>query len=857
MKRFIALFLALTLSLSVPAGYVFADENSVAEEQKLSEELIILNELEIISESDPTKNITKGEFLKILYKLYFADTADSVFEDSEVLIPYVDVKSDSEYYGAVCFAYKLGLIGEMAGRKLNLESNITIYFAADILTRMCGYPKEATSLINSFKRKLKSGVSQDKDSYLNVNETAIILYNALTSEVVEPVTFSKNEYTYGSKEGVTLFYVCRGICFGEGELTETPYNSLYANDGNGRYIKINGINLVSDEADSYIKYIGYKMRYFYKEDKSGYNQLLYAMPLEDKMNIISINDKEIIGVSGNSFMYYDKNGRKKSINMEKGIRVLYNGELYNNTDGEIFKVKYGNVKFINNDNDSAYDVALIFEYDNYTVYTVDKINKKIVEKYNGGRVIDYGIADETSVVRMRDIKGNVTDELGISEWNVITALISKDGGSVDIIVSNDYVVGEVTNVNKLDETVTISGEKYELWEGYERSGAPDIVMGMVGTFYLDAFGKIAAFKSGNTKESYACLIDCAVSKKTFENTLNVKLLTSTNEIKILEAKNGCKIDGIKYTGGEIPEVLNEKPQVICYYLDKNGLISAIKTSKSSDNKSLLRQLGPELKQLALVRGTSFQDYMEVRDATLIFKCPWDGLEEIIDEDYEVIPKSRIKEDSEYNITGYSMGGDSFIPDIIMIKETKQSSGLGVSSQTALVKEIMEAYVDGNAETVISVLKDQGNGFTYTFRNPEVFETSGVRSGDIILYTATEKGQILDMKVIFSYEDMEIKNAGYVSGLYWGDIAARENSYIGITRGFAIEEKPNFGHNDLRYYNIGANLFIVDSKNEDGRGEFIRRGTLDEMRDYKHYGSECGRAVVKTSNWWIAFCVVYI
>lgn len=856
-KRIFSVFLILLMIISSLSFPTYAESNEEYQIQ-YNNEFDTLTALGIINTADGSGKVRKIDFLEIIYKMYFENMVQS---ETDIILPYSDVPKDSAYYNAVCFAYKSGLIGEAPGRKLFPEDGITVNECVEILAMLCGYDKGAFSQTQAFKRELLNSVSLKGTDLVNMDVCAKLIFEAVTSDMLEKMPSSKG-VKYIKTEGNTFLKNVMSIKSGIGVISETHYNSVDANEGNGRYIVINGESLLCHNPQDYLDYTGMKVWYFYK-DKNGTKTLLHAFAKKHYNTVKIISAEDIVDVKNGVVSFGTENSsRIQKITITPGMSIMYNYALFNNTDDSVFDIDCGEIRFIDNNNDGKYDVLHILSYENYIVYAVDKTNKVIIDQYNGGRTIPYEAEDEWSFVSIENKSGSPVEITRLESGAVITALISKNKEIVRLIVSTDFVSGEVSGMNVKNETIRIDGIDYELSKSYKKSGAPTIEIGAVGNFYFDAFGKIAAYKNDVSLYKYGCLIACADAKN-FTTPLRAKILTVDNEVKVFDIKDGAKIDNIKYKNGNpIPDVLKKTPQLVYYNTNSDGVITNIKTANSADNEMYIKQIGNS-NTYTFLRNSTFAGYHEVTASAVIFLCPMPGTD-AEDKDYKVIDRTGLTNVTSYGVKAYSTGGESFIADAFVVEETAMGSKVISTSPVRLVKEIGHTLVGDEIVYYISLFGGADiEEEVYTFKDEEYAISCGVQAGDIVKVLVDKDKNVRDLMLMYSYEtgDYVEGSEAYGSGagvndatrVVYGEAVLREGNYLGITRPQAI--LGNTPHDSLEFFELGASqIYIVDM---DSRDNNIRKGYADEIKDYQHYGDECSRVVVHTQNSWFSFCVVYI
>ena len=243
-----------------------------------------------------------------------------------------------------------------------------------------------------------------------------------------------------------------------------------------------------------------------------------------------------------------------------GCKVIYNGKYYGAFDTSLVP-KVGQIKLIDSNNDSAYDVLDITAYEIYYVSTKDSTNYQIIDNYvqpadNKVLVLDTNKDDNLSIVNK---DGKEISFSSISTGNIICVLKSKSGTvTTKAIVLTDKVTGTVSATSGGDK-VTIGGKEYEYSEAAQWvSGAAATTtlsapqMSDSGTFYFDINGDIVAYSKNATTDNtkYGYIEGYSFPSKGFDSDAKLKIINSSGTTEEVSIYKSTTINGQTFGTGE-------------------------------------------------------------------------------------------------------------------------------------------------------------------------------------------------------------------------------------------------------------------------------------------------------------------
>ena len=296
---------------------------------------------------------------------------------------FMDVSSQNEFYGQIKAVVSAGFMQGDPDGEFRPNDPITSTEAATVLLRTLGYgPYIKVAGMNKalINTEILSGMEVKEK--ITHGEMLKMILNTLKSPAI------KQEYLSILKdETVDIGYVLDDEYLGfqhllglindtgvvnaiPGTTIEEPESSL--KDG---CLLIDNIEYrYSGDASVFL---GYKVNFIYKK-LSDKTKMLVHLSKSDRNEELVLSHKVIDDFS-NGIYSYDDDNRTKRISFSSETRVIFNGIAYpgyNSNPGEMCP-EFGTVTFINNDNDSSYEVVKIESYKFYLSVSAAKDSEQL------------------------------------------------------------------------------------------------------------------------------------------------------------------------------------------------------------------------------------------------------------------------------------------------------------------------------------------------------------------------------------------------------------------------------------------------------------------------------------------------
>lgn len=795
LKKIFSMLIVIAISVSI-FGVVSAKSFTDIKDLNCEEAVEVLSAIGVLegksdSAFEPQSTLTRAEMATIVLRLYGLKGlkgGESVFSD---------VPASHWAYANIAFAYKLGIVNGTGSNKFEPEAKVTYAQAVKMIVCTLGYSVEAESLggypsgylAKAAQLGILKGYTSEGDEIISRGNMAILAYNSLDIKMFEKTGYGIESGKYTKGENSFLSYM--DVKYTEGQITATYFAEITTG------IKLDegeialGTEVFKCGDKDYSGFIGKNVALYYKSDENGINNEILAVIDKTKGETIIVNAEDISLRTTSTDFWYDKEGKEKSINIEKAV-VLLNGEIVARTVDNI-SPDTGTLSFIAN-NGTYVDLIVIEEYTNYVVSSVS-LSENIV--YFKGNQPSLSLDKGDNHIKFIDggDKKDVT-VYDLVEWDVVSVSRNTAGTKVKAIRSIKSVEGKVTELS--DDEATINSEKYSLSSNMEKQGLPGPELGMTAVFHLDYLGKIAAVdKNGVEGYKYGYLVSAEMTKG-INSEPKLKIFTEDGKMIVADITDKVNFNGdivskgnILATGSTLIEGDAAKRQLLKYETTESGLINKIETSKDFiydfDNSERLNSfsadyyidenrvaLGDYSWQVMFIGGDrrSFGGRFLMRSKSKVFVIPGADAK---DDAYMILDQSALTHGNDgdnYNkVTLYDVDEDYVVGAMLWdISDSGISSYPTTSDNTALVTGISKGLdEDGNIAKIITIYTYKGETKSLTVED-DLMCLMGIAS--------TNKNDPYTPKIIGGKRDM-LNSKMPVSGLNVGDII-RYETFAGTT-----------------------------------------------------------------------------
>lgn len=754
-KALISIFL-LTAFMLPMAVAVDAAENT--EYQKSMDILISLGIMEGYSADDSENPVTRAEFAKMICNVVFGRENQYFGSENN----YDDVKTSDNYYAAVNALNNMKI---MVGynNEFSPERNITYYEAVTSLVSLLGYGVNVSDYPNGYLKiaadiSLLKNIADKSQHELTAAEAAALIYNTLHTDMVT-LQLSGDRVSYKVEKDITPLNKNMNIYEGRGLYEANNTSGLYGSPTAAKGDIL--IDQVSYIAENYDEYLGYCVDFYYYDDGDE-KEILYMSPSKN-VSSITINTNEIESFENNVYCYTPIDAQRgKNARLANSPQILYNGRVPLQLSGnELFVPKNGYVNLIDNDNDSRYDVVMIWSFETYVVKSVSTQNQfSIVDYYDKEPLI----LDEDNGYNLRVIKDNEeADKSVITKWNVLSVAKSEPDNDylVTVIVSDKRVTGTPRYDS---DFVTIDDEDYPLSVFFNMEQKS----GDIFDFYLDFMGNAAVYDpySADTTKVFYGFVTAFTWTEDFETTPEMKIFTEEGEFVKYKLAKKLKIDGEKcrdsMTLTEHDNVLRNEngvvSQMIGYKLNKNKEINYIDTvymGDGEDKKNAMNatQIYPKNVLNYLLLGRTFGDHIALSRKLKVFKVPIDANGKVLrdlsyDKYFQVVSGEPFKDHYDsYTVQFYNVNDAGTCELMVNYIVLDGTSDLLWTSRIVVVDSVSIA-LDENDEEIVKINGYQGRAKKVSFdvNSFASDEARKLKKGDIIQFGTDQEGKIGSIEI---------------------------------------------------------------------------------------------------------------
>lgn len=861
-RRVAAVFMAVSVIVqTVPVG---ASENFEPDIDTDSQ-YKLLRDIGIYNSSDVEKlgtkaTVSRGSYLKYILRALKHDVkynGESVF---------ADVTPDMEHYSNVMNAYELGLIYGFEG-SYRASDNITNIEAVAIALRALGYGeycnlKGYPAGYSDTARTLKliKGAFPAHNAPLDMDYMTGMLFNMLTVPVLSMQGIEGENVLMNNYDGETILSKYFDIYETKGIVEANSYTNLsYVNDYDEDYIRIgNDKMLVTDESQN--SYLGYYVHAFYKYTDDDGASLVYIAK-EDNEEIL-VDAKDIISGDSKEIKYSIDEASVKKIKVDMNTKYIYNGkalDINSEYSEAVFKYRSGNLKAIYNNDDNVADVIMITVYRNI-VFSIYSEDEEIVYDQLGHNI---DLTDKDYV--LIGANNESISFSSLSKNDILSVSESLDGEYFCIKASFKRITGTVDSMEFPDENkeiVVIDGVEYYMTDEVNLPQNEKIYIGLKGTFFLSADGKIVYAKEIEPEWGNVGVLHSLVPIDDVELGFRAQLLNSKADTQRLFFAKKIVLDGKRMKAEDAAEILFKgsgsiSPMIVLYKLDEEGKICELDTAETvgdMESEETLNKICEKTDTLTYKSGDgNFGKKFYPAGKPIFFGFPTTPSEDI--EKYAI---TRPRNDYKDNVELYSFNGSPITYDVGVLfgNFTNRASRIDDDANLAVVKKVIvtlnedeermykvslyektdliEKYVATECEDTCVPLLKPGNVIRYGL-NKEGY--IGIVDK---LYDAATGDFIADVDKNGMYDNKDNSDDDYIS-----DRVSFSTGYVYQKHGkyFRVVSESNLYGKEIPYaYPIKSEKVFALKIND---GYKVVEMSPDMIRDYESFGKKAHKVIAGT------------
>lgn len=516
----------------------------------------------------PYNSITRAEMAVVAIRL--AGINEYPSSASEEDVQFNDMYDYDGWAGsAVAIARAMGVAKGDADGNFNPDTAATYEDAIQMVVCALGYEAQATArggemddyVYVARKIGITKKISYGRGQNITRADVAKLVYAALTVDLMQQISFSSDGtlIMYNTVEGETAL----NTYFDTAEIKGVVYENAYAAIDGETTIKDDQVLINGEVFDTGLTniadYLGYYVEaYVTDAADSTENRRVIAFSVKSvKNNTLTIKDEDIEDVTssieGYTYTYWvstSTDSKEHTAKTSATPLVMYNGKAVANVTSALLIPETGHVVLIDNNGDDKYDIIDIWEYDLVYVLSASQTSGSVVGYFDRQTTYKFDAENEDYHVTFLNSYGGASSIGDIKQYSVLYVYQSLDKEEKKVVVSNNKITGEVTEISDEDDTYTINGTAYKISPGAK--GRVELAVMDAGDFYLDADNRITGFE-GSTVIRKNMGMFIAVNDGGLARGYQMKILTSGNGVQIYNIASTVKVNDEKMTAKDVYE----------------------------------------------------------------------------------------------------------------------------------------------------------------------------------------------------------------------------------------------------------------------------------------------------------------
>ena len=855
MKKILGIILSVTLCLNIFAGmsiYAVEEEmqtESVVLSESTKEAIEILRLFEIFPDyydyNVKADNLTtRADFANAVAKLIKCD------QYTEGKAYFYDVPQTHWAYSGIGALTELGIIDGVGNSLFRPDDPIAMTEAYKMLIAVLGYTQYAEGnggypigyTLIARRIGLLKNVHTDME-YVTMDNMFVLLYNAMVTELLEPIVYGTYEKQYDVSDQ-TLLSIYHDVYYKEGVVEAV--NGINLNNQNIDDDKVVIDSIEYDTEIDLTDLLGLKIKMFYRNDTtSDTKTILWAKEngKNDFLDIVVDNDASF---NKETFIlnYYDaKSDKNRTVTLNRKMKVVYNGVgLSENIDKAFNESRY-KVRLIGES--GAYSTAIIKAYKNFVVAEKASDDYLIYDRLTGNKLSlnknDY------RVIHIKNTNGVSVDFSTIQTNNVLSVYLSVDKEYIEVIVCDNEVSGKVDTIMTQGNGsyITINGQEY-----YINSKALEFSVGDTLNIYLDVNDEIAYYKIFSSKAFAGYMMRAAFEENGLEPALRIKVLGENGNIEVYDCSSKITVDGIRYkdiksaysalckSGGFVR-------QLALFEINKDGELKNIDTSSYNMENESSGSLQVNVARTATtfktigINGVGVLGVFGVMNSnSIIFSVPNDSDEDSAeDKDYRVLKLNSFINDSPVVIETYKSKEDAGVEEYVVVRGYTPPS----SYNTPVLVTDKGTKLNDEGQVV-----DYIEGFSRTsvvsYIAPENVSLANLNPGMVIKPIFNVDNELTGANIIYDYRNHdEYKSVS--------DANANLRPVIGYVND-VVDDVIKVGYTDPSVidqimYMKNVPVLVYDTKTDRNN---IKIGNVNDAITYKNGKNDCSKIVAITNHY---------
>lgn len=643
--------------------------------------------------------------------------------------------------------------------------------ALRLVMRAAGYdflPTDAKMMDKAYRLRILDGITFNAEKYITRGEMAQLLYNVLSTEVVELINASGSQLNFETTEDATLMQQIYGYEVIDGLVTGANGIDIYAN----RTVPENTIEI--DRVSYWYNSKNVETNTLFGRKVYGLidvrndNELVFV-EIDASQDFITVSFDDIID-SGSfvSWQNAEGDGKVKTANIS---HVVVNGVTYiGNSAIDEVESGEGRISFTKSARGN-FDIAIINKYETYKVNRYSERDQKLYfedgRKFKNYDYIDAGDKGYEFVNVLIDGKAAKISDIS-SDYMV--SIFDNGSNFIQIEATAQTVTGKVSEM--YDEDTVVIGEKlYTISPAYEKaikSGAKfaPISIGMEATFRLNVIGNLAYVGKAEDQYRYAIIRKAGTIDSTFSSDVCVRLFNDNGDWIEANLAKKITIDGKKYTDQEAAAAYVEgikddiASTIIRYKLNSDGditfLDTKLSTSYETGDINAISEDHTWEGKIEWNKGKTLNDSKyKLKEGAKLFYVPEDAEDET---EYAIMEQKALTAESQATLVLYNT--DEYFRSNVAIFSGKPSSSFN-DAQFFLVTNVRKGVDEQGRDILILKGLDTVRGGENPAFMEKTLKTNAtiaklypdIKPGDVIRRALDGSGDINSTKVLMDIDDV--------------------------------------------------------------------------------------------------------
>lgn len=686
---------------------------------------------------------------------------------------FTDVQENDWFYDAVYWMTDSGAVNGYGDGTFRPDAPVTADEAIKILITLLGYADAAEELGGYPQGYLSIANSSRLTRGVNIGEgfcraDAVLLIDNSLDVYLNVPDYMRGKGTVSAKNRETLrdrlmgvnfsdtLYEIRGVVQANATTWIIPgeYENLRDDE-----IIIDGTLYRTDVPDA-ANFIGKQVECYVAVNDD--TRVIQSIRETTRNHVIEITDEDFISAEQGSVTYLAKD-KEKRLRISDTAVLLKNMRLAEQWSERDITLSQGSLTLIDNNDDNAYDVIHIQEFESYLVSDVntDVIYFKIHGDKQDKKLINFALDNDVDYI-ITDADGALLEVEDLQKDTVVSIMESEDGSLCKIAAGQPSFSSVLTTAGA--DTLTFDEKEYSLECGfideYQLGNEYQVYLNFRGEIYmLDKvkeseramqYGYVAEVQTTGAFESEVRVLMAEpgefveVEEKSAvedDDSVLLKLKGQNKSLKELACMDSVRVNGVKMKAPELMAFFHQggtrSNRVVSYRVNAEGKISEIEFPEVCGRELTTRDEQRVYNAQEKVFGGMRVGAFGATEATKVLMIPDFASQGAVSKnDYQAVVE--INDGQAYTVNGYDVGERECV-DLITIMTTMQydaSSAILDTDKMALLEEAVTVLDEEGNPTLQLGFWSDGKAMSYIVEDRVRTLAGALSEGDIFYYAVS-------------------------------------------------------------------------------------------------------------------------